>query len=166
MKAVMHFAKVGDFKLTVQLKECVSVVFTNLLNSKMNEDVNQKLRDAEERTNASKEVRHIEQWARCIDSGVLERYDRPQVVTSCVLPAMVPRGSKLEEVFHPVYDDKTSEALPFKKILLAQDWPTFNSQSLKKAFGDAQLLLHMKATNTWELCDAYWKARLLPEKVW
>jgi hypothetical protein len=112
MRCCIHFAKESEWRVNPMLLEMVRTLFTSMLQTKMNEDANQKLRDHETRDNASKSMKHFKQWSIPVDHEVLKSYDRPEIKPAAALPVVRPEASLL---FESIHDPAEEEALALKE---------------------------------------------------
>ena len=131
MRAVLQLAAKGQWNLTPALRQLVSAIYTGLLQTKMNEDANQQVRDHETRGNPSKVQRHFTQWSIPVESGLLKRNERAEVESQVGLP-LPPRTADFEQLFHEVVagtqdDPDLPDTVPLKRVI--GEWDVVDSIS-------------------------------------
>lgn len=101
-QACIHFAEKSEWQLSRELNELVAAIFRGFLQTKMNEDANQKIRDRETRACANKVQQHCTQWSVPIKAEVLADYERTEIKANWGLPRRARRDPRLGHIFQKV----------------------------------------------------------------
>jgi hypothetical protein len=166
MKCLVELAKKSNFSMTTQITHMARSSLSGPLATKIIEDMNQRLRDIETRVNASKNVKHMQQWNACADAGLFARNGREDFRVDVARLRPMPGHKLAEELFTKSYPTNLVEALDFKRITGEQAWTTYNAAGLGKYVAEAQLMLHLNATDSWHRAEEFWLVRLIPEGEW
>ena len=168
MASVLHFARRSNWEMSAALRELIYSVFSGLLQTKMNEDANQLLRDHETRDRPSKVQRHFTQWSIPVERHLLQTYERPEVEPQVGL-LVPPRSTPFEGIFQATQrgtKDLNPGAppgqLPLRKVLDVGTWWSPSAQSQRRAYAEMQLLSYLHEHQCWHLADEAWRAELLP----
>ena len=164
MRFVVHFCKKGGWAMTPEIRELVSAVFCSILQTKINEDCNQRIRDKETRASSSKSMRQWTQWSVPVETQLLKDYRRVEVDNNCVVP--MPAGQDHGSLFQPgghIVETTEDTDVTLEPVLKEPTWWSPNAQSMKIGYGQQQLVLHLHEQNAWASADSAWRCELLPE---
>lgn len=152
MTAIVNLTRASGWTVSEPVREMLRATFTALLNEKLIEDANQKIRDSESRDNCSKVMKHMTQWAIPKDHDLLKAYGREQVCIDTSLPTR--NFGDHERLFEMAFEEgKTKETLPLANILEERTWNTYNSVTLKTTACSLELIRVMHSTGDWTLAD-------------
>ena len=166
MTACIRLAKDAGWTVSMPLRELLNCVFTAMLNEKLNEDANHKIRDIETRANASKTMQHFTQWSVPVERKILELYERPPMAIDVSVPCMRDTGSvSRHSLFEPVFEEgkRDKELVDFAGILHPKTWSTYNSITLKESAVVMELVRFIHRKGDWGLLDKVWVTTLLPK---
>ena len=173
MVAAIHFASQTNFdSANHKLLELVKAVWRNaILQTKINEDCNQKIQDEQLRSNMNKWAKHLRLWKAPCKAGLVKKYGRDELTVATNLPKL-PRKEDYNFLFRSRgrnVDDKREGQLPLS--LIRKDTLPFwspNSKSMQKAFADMSLTTYLfnNGAPTWHFAEKAWHVMLVPVGEW
>ena len=150
-----NFTSVSDL-----FREFLQEMWQGGLNTVNNERANQRIRDLATRQNPSKETNRIAMWEAAARAGWTEHWQRRNVHVQ-PSEAEFGRDLDLKQLFEPrgtTYDS----AMPFDELLKDNKWQTWTSQSIKRSYGEMELMSIAYDRKDKALISKAWKCGLVP----
>ena len=141
------------------LQEFVRLMYTGGLQTVINERINQRIRDLEERQTPSKETSRIARWYEAATCGLIESYGRKNVEVPHS-EVSFSRDIPVESLFVPPSTMQTD--LPLDKIIEPNQWQTWTAQSIKRAYHEQELMSIAYKMRDEKTVSLSWHTSLLP----
>lgn len=176
--AILFAEASGWQRVPSQLAHLVRCIVRGFGQSRINEQCNRVLRDAEIRDNASKAVKMVSLWEQPLQHDLLGAYDRRHMQPHT--QASPPPANHVERWFTPgpvkmtdrpgasegeLSNTKLRNEWSGKlaKITEQQRWLTFDPESFQEMIAEHRLLCTLHRLQNWTLIADSWRSRLLPE---
>ena len=137
-------------------------VWGGILQTKVCEDVNQKVRDHEQRDQASKVMTEVRRFYVPWQAQVLKTHEREEISPTPSRSSSAPSYRAYHRgLFHAPLQPST-ENCELRRVMGKQSWDTFSPASSQKLLADLVLSRYFLERGGWERGPLTWRCQLLP----
>ena len=142
------------------LRDLAAVVFTGFGQTKVVEDVFNRLRDREERDVRNKKISLRRQWHCAIGEQVLQLHQREEIETP---PLESTAGTERDKLGGSTFSYKNEQlSVDGSSMLGRATWPTFTPQAVQAQAAECSLMRVCHDSGEWALASGSWRCVFVP----